>query len=67
MSGVVDSERWLSGIPTNGPGLKARTNMMLVRRMVMVMMVMMVKMVMMVRMMVLVLMLVKIIQLLFKS
>ena len=58
MSGVVDSERWLSGIPTNGPGLKARTNMMLVRRMVMVMMVMM---------MVLVLMLVKIIQLLFKS
>ena len=56
MSGVVDSERWLSGIPTNGPGLKARTNMMLVRRMVMVMMVMM---------MVLVLMLVKIIQLLF--
>ena len=42
MSGVVDSERWLSGIPTNGPGLKARTNMMLVRRMVMVMMVMMV-------------------------
>ena len=61
MSGVVDSERWLSGIPTNGPGLKARTNMMLVRRMVMV------KMVMMVRMMVLVLMLVKIIQLLFKS
>ena len=52
MSGVVDSERWLSGIPTNGPGLKARTNMMLVRRMVMVMMVMMVKMVMMVWMMV---------------
>ena len=51
MSGVVDSERWLSGIPTNGPGLKARTNMMLVRRMVMVKMVM-VKMVMMVRMMV---------------
>ena len=54
MSGVVDSERWLSGIPTNGPGLKARTNMMLVRRMVMVKMV---------RMMVLLLML----QLLFKS
>ena len=50
MSGVVDSERWLSGIPTNGPGLKARTNMMLVRRMVMVMMVMMVKMVVMVKM-----------------
>ena len=67
MSGVVDSERWLSGIPTNGPGLKARTNMMLVRRMVMMVMMVMVKMVMMVRMMVLVLMLVKIIQLLFKS
>ena len=69
MSGVVDSERWLSGIPTNGPGLKARTNMMLVRRMVMVMMVrmVMVKMVMMVVMIVLVLMLVKIIQLLAPS